>query len=134
MSILNTTPILLLASVIGVVFGSFYNVLIYRLPRDLNVVGPRSFCPACRHTVAWYDNVPVLSWLLLRGRCRRKGAERGRRQRDGEPKDRRHRPIMTQALAENRHRGGLGGARRLAPDRPDILRPWIAPGGCSPNR
>jgi len=58
------------AAVLGACLGSFGNVLIYRLPRNLNVVGPRSFCPSCRHTVACYDNLPVLSWLLLRGRCR----------------------------------------------------------------
>lgn len=59
-----------IAGWLGLCFGSFSNVLIYRLPRNLSVWGPRSFCPGCRRTVAWYDNVPVLSWLLLRGRCR----------------------------------------------------------------
>ncbi len=61
---------LALAIWLGLCFGSFSNVLIYRLPRNLSVVGPRSFCPGCRRTVAWYDNIPVLSWLLLRGKCR----------------------------------------------------------------
>jgi leader peptidase (prepilin peptidase) / N-methyltransferase len=54
----------------GLVLGSFLNVCIYRLPRDLSVVRPGSACPACRAPIAWYDNVPVVSWLLLRGRCR----------------------------------------------------------------
>jgi leader peptidase (prepilin peptidase)/N-methyltransferase len=54
----------------GLVFGSFLNVCIYRLPRGLSVVLPGSACPACRASIAWYDNVPVVSWLLLRGRCR----------------------------------------------------------------
>lgn len=56
--------------VLGLVFGSFLNVCIYRLPLDLSVVKPRSACPRCQRPIAFYDNVPVLSWLLLRGRCR----------------------------------------------------------------
>ena len=54
----------------GLVFGSFLNVCIYRMPRDLSVVRPRSACPACNAPIAGYDNIPVLSWLILRGRCR----------------------------------------------------------------
>jgi len=55
---------------LGLVFGSFLNVCIYRLPRDLSVVRPRSTCPRCDHLIRAYDNIPVLSWLILRGRCR----------------------------------------------------------------
>ncbi len=54
----------------GLVFGSFLNVCIYRLPRGLSVVKPRSACPDCGKPIAAYDNIPVLSWLILRGRCR----------------------------------------------------------------
>ncbi|HVP47172.1 MAG TPA: prepilin peptidase [Bryobacteraceae bacterium] len=64
----------LLALVAGLLIGSFLNVCIYRMPRDLSVVRPRSFCPACEHPIAWYDNVPVLSYFLLRRRCRHCGA------------------------------------------------------------
>jgi leader peptidase (prepilin peptidase) / N-methyltransferase len=56
--------------VLGLAFGSFLNVCIYRLPRDLSVVRPRSACPGCQKLISSYDNIPVLSWLLLRGRCR----------------------------------------------------------------
>jgi leader peptidase (prepilin peptidase)/N-methyltransferase len=55
---------------LGLAFGSFLNVCIYRLPLDLSVVSPGSACPHCKHAVRFYDNVPVLSWLILRGRCR----------------------------------------------------------------
>ncbi len=54
----------------GLVFGSFLNVCVYRLPRELSVVSPRSFCPACSAPIAAYDNIPVLSWIILRGKCR----------------------------------------------------------------
>jgi leader peptidase (prepilin peptidase)/N-methyltransferase len=54
----------------GLAFGSFLNVCIYRLPRGLSVVLPRSACPNCKTPIRLYDNVPVLSWILLRGRCR----------------------------------------------------------------
>lgn len=55
----------------GLVIGSFLNVVVYRLPRDMSLVRPRSHCPHCGQLVRWFDNVPVLSWVVLRGRCRR---------------------------------------------------------------
>jgi leader peptidase (prepilin peptidase) / N-methyltransferase len=59
------------SGVIGLVVGSFLACLAYRWPRDLSILHPaRSFCPACQRTLAWYENIPVLSWLVLRGRCR----------------------------------------------------------------
>ena len=56
--------------VLGLAFGSFLNVCIYRLPLGMSVVTPRSACPKCKQGIALYDNMPVLSWLILRGRCR----------------------------------------------------------------
>jgi leader peptidase (prepilin peptidase) / N-methyltransferase len=54
----------------GAIFGSFANVCILRVPVDESIVFPGSRCPECKQPVAWYDNVPLLSWLWLRGRCR----------------------------------------------------------------
>ena len=58
------------AFVVGLCIGSFLNVCISRWPAELSVVRPRSRCPLCGHQLAWYDNVPVVSWLVLRARCR----------------------------------------------------------------
>ena len=57
-------------ALLGLAFGSFLNVCIYRLPLGLSVVSPGSACPNCKRPIAFYDNLPVLSWLILRGRCR----------------------------------------------------------------
>ena len=54
----------------GLAVGSFLNVCIYRLPENQSMVSPRSYCPACRRTLRWFENVPVLGYLILRGRCR----------------------------------------------------------------
>ncbi len=71
-SALALTPAgLALAGALGLVVGSFLNVVIHRLPRNESIVRPRSRCPGCRQTIAAWDNLPVLSYLLLRGRCRR---------------------------------------------------------------
>lgn len=64
----------LIAFLYGLITGSFLNVCIYRLPRDLSVVKPRSFCPGCQKPIAWYDNIPVLSYFLLGRKCRHCGA------------------------------------------------------------
>jgi leader peptidase (prepilin peptidase)/N-methyltransferase len=61
----------LVAGLVGAMLGSFLNVCILRWPRDESVVRPRSRCPGCHELIVWYDNIPVVSWLLLRGRCRR---------------------------------------------------------------
>ena len=62
--------ILTFAFAVGAVVGSFLNVIILRLPRDESIVTPGSHCPHCGAAVRWWDNVPVLSWLVLRARCR----------------------------------------------------------------
>jgi leader peptidase (prepilin peptidase)/N-methyltransferase len=55
---------------LGLCFGSFLNVCIHRLPLGLSVSTPRSACPGCKQPIAFYDNIPILSWLILHGRCR----------------------------------------------------------------
>lgn len=58
------------AAIVGAAIGSFTNVLVARLPHGESVVRPRSRCPNCSTQIAWYDNIPILSWLVLRGHCR----------------------------------------------------------------
>jgi leader peptidase (prepilin peptidase)/N-methyltransferase len=61
---------LVLAALLGLAVGSFLNVLAWRLPRGLSLLGPGSFCPSCERRLSWWELVPVLSYLALRGRCR----------------------------------------------------------------
>ena len=56
--------------IFGLIFGSFANAYIYRWPRQLPWVDDRSICPQCKHQLAWYDNIPIISYLLLKGSCR----------------------------------------------------------------
>ena len=71
LSLLLTPPVnYILAGVIGTIFGSFLNVVIHRLPIEESIVFPNSRCPSCDTAIAFYDNVPVLSYVLLGGRCR----------------------------------------------------------------
>ena len=63
-------PMVFAAAVVGAVIGSFLNVCVHRLPLGQSVVWPSSACPHCRRPLAWFENVPVLSYLFLRGRCR----------------------------------------------------------------
>ena len=65
-------PVLVVfAGVLGALLGSFLNVCVHRLPREESVIRPGSRCPTCGTAIAWYDNIPVVSWLVLRGKCRR---------------------------------------------------------------
>jgi leader peptidase (prepilin peptidase)/N-methyltransferase len=66
-----TLPLLFGVFVFGLMIGSFLNVCISRLPEGESVVSPRSRCPKCRTEIAWYDNIPVLSYVLLGGQCRK---------------------------------------------------------------
>lgn len=61
-------------AVFGLCIGSFLNVVCYRLPRGMNLAKPSSHCPHCGHPIAWYDNIPLLSFLILRAKCRHCGA------------------------------------------------------------
>jgi leader peptidase (prepilin peptidase)/N-methyltransferase len=66
---------LLSVFILGCCVGSFLNVCIYRLPQDLSIVAPRSYCPQCRAPIHGYDNIPLVSYLFLRGKCRNCGAK-----------------------------------------------------------
>lgn len=73
MEILSLTPqswLLILAGLLGMIFGSFLNVCILRIPEEKGI-GGRSACPKCHYQLSWYDNIPVLSYLFLRGKCRK---------------------------------------------------------------
>ena len=65
-----TLSIVAIALLLGLLFGSFLNVLIVRLPADESIASPRSHCKVCGHAIRWYDNLPLLSYVLLRGKCR----------------------------------------------------------------
>ena len=54
---------------LGLIFGSFLNVLIYRLPLNLSIVSPRSFCPNCKYQIPFYRNIPLISYILQKGNC-----------------------------------------------------------------
>ena len=56
--------------VLGASIGSFLNVIVHRLPRGKSIVHPPSHCPHCKHLIRWYDNIPVIGWIHLRGKCR----------------------------------------------------------------
>lgn len=63
-------PIFIFVTILGVLFGSFMNVLIYRIPKKEEFVKTASHCMTCGHKLAWYDNIPLVSWISLGGKCR----------------------------------------------------------------
>jgi len=65
-----TVVLVILAGLLGTIIGSFLNVVVWRLPRGESLSHPGSACPKCGHAIRWYDNIPVVSWLLLRAKCR----------------------------------------------------------------
>ncbi|MEX2608118.1 MAG: prepilin peptidase [Kiritimatiellia bacterium] len=69
----QTVPVWIMVWIFGAVWGSFLNVCIYRIQLELSVSWPGSHCFACKKSIAWYDNLPVLSWFILRGKCRNCG-------------------------------------------------------------
>ncbi len=64
------TLVTIASGIVGAMLGSFLNVCIFRWPKEESVIRPRSHCPGCGKLITWYDNIPILSWLILRGRCR----------------------------------------------------------------
>ncbi|MBL1352572.1 MAG: prepilin peptidase [Zetaproteobacteria bacterium] len=64
------TFVILMSGMVGLMVGSFSNVCVYRIPRGESVAFPGSHCPNCNHDIAWYDNIPLFSWLILQGKCR----------------------------------------------------------------
>lgn len=70
-----TTLLIVLAGLFGAAIGSFLNVCIYRIPAGKSVVRPASRCPRCKSPIRYYDNIPIASWLILKGRCRDCGEE-----------------------------------------------------------
>lgn len=64
---------IVLTILIGLVVGSFLNVVIYRLPNNMSLAKPASHCPKCNSPIKWYDNIPILSYIILRGKCRNCG-------------------------------------------------------------
>lgn len=65
--------ILILIIIFGTLIGSFLNVVIYRIPRGESIVHPRSSCPSCKKLITWYENIPIVSYLFLKGKCKKCG-------------------------------------------------------------
>lgn len=66
----NMAYLVTVGTMFGLTIGSFLNVVIYRVPNDLSIVKPDSHCPICKTPIAWYDNIPIFSWIMLGAKCR----------------------------------------------------------------
>ena len=66
---------IIIVFILGLVLGSFANVCIYRMPRNLSIVKPNSHCTKCNSFIKWYDNIPILSYIFLKGKCRNCGSK-----------------------------------------------------------
>lgn len=66
---INDPLLYFIVFIVGLCLGSFLNVLVYRLPNEMNVANPPSACPSCKNQLKWFHNIPVFSWLFLKGRC-----------------------------------------------------------------
>lgn len=64
---------IIFAVLLGLILGSFINVLVYRLPRGISIIAPASYCPVCKSKIRFYDNIPLLSFIMLKGKCRNCG-------------------------------------------------------------
>ncbi|MCP2519106.1 prepilin peptidase [SCandidatus Aminicenantes bacterium Aminicenantia_JdfR_composite] len=62
--------VLIIIILFGLIWGSFLNVIIYRLPRNISIVKPASFCPSCKHKIPFYYNIPLISFIILKGKCK----------------------------------------------------------------
>lgn len=67
---MNLAFVTIIGAILGLSIGSFMNVVVYRVPRALSVVRPGSMCPTCGHEISARDNIPLVSWILLGGKCR----------------------------------------------------------------
>lgn len=63
----------IMSAILGLCVGSFLNVVIYRVPKGMSLATPSSHCPKCKYVLKWYDNIPILSYIMLRGKCRKCG-------------------------------------------------------------
>ena len=63
--------IYLFCFLIGLIFGSFLNVVIYRIPKNQSIISPRSYCPKCKSKISFYNNIPLISFIIQNGKCKK---------------------------------------------------------------